>query len=186
MKTEARLNVASRPLQERRGRSEAVSSREAAVGAQHGRRRLATLSSASSSTLAYEEQKSQVLAAADALGREVIVLETRSNRDYEANFKMLVQRQARALSLGPFAFPNPNEIIALAGRYKVPTIYPNIGWVKAGGLMSYTSDDIEGLRHAGIYVGRILKGEKPADLAGDRDQQVPTRYQPQDGKGARP
>jgi putative tryptophan/tyrosine transport system substrate-binding protein len=120
--------------------------------------------SSDSSSLGYEEQKSQILAAANALGREVIVLEIRSNRDYEAAFNKLVQRQAGALILGPFAFPYPNEIIALAERYKIPAIYPNRSYVKAGGLMSYSSDGIEGFRHAGIYVGRILKGEKPADL----------------------
>ena len=75
-------------------------------------------------TIAYEDQKSQILAAARTFGRQVIILETRSERDYEAAFKTLVQREAGALIVGPFAFRNTNEILALAARYKIPTIYP--------------------------------------------------------------
>jgi len=112
----------------------------------------------------YEDQKSQILAAARALGRQVIILETRSDLDYEAAFKTLVQREAGALIVGPFAFRNTNEILALAARYKIPTIYPRRSYVEAGGLMSYAADYADTYRQAGVYTGRILAGAKPADL----------------------
>ena len=120
--------------------------------------------SGDSSYLAYEDRKSQILAAARALGRQVIILETRSDLDYEAAFKTLVQREAGALIVGPFAFRNTNEILALAARYKIPTIYPRRDYVEAGGLMSYAADYADTFRQAGVCTGRILAGAKPADL----------------------
>jgi len=122
------------------------------------------LSGDSSYLAFYEDQKSQILAAARALGRQVIILETRSDLDYEAAFKTLVQREAGALIVGPFAFRNTNEILALAARYKIPTIYPRRDYVEAGGLMSYAADYADTYRQAGVYTGRILAGAKPADL----------------------
>jgi TPR repeat protein len=112
----------------------------------------------------YEEQRSDILAAARALGREAIILETPSDRDYEAAFTTLVQRQAGALVVGAFTFRNTNKILALAARYKIPTIYPGRGYVEAGGLMGYLANDNEVYRQIGIYAGRILKGTRPADL----------------------
>ena len=85
--------------------------------------------SGASSWMAYEDQKSQMLAAARALGRQVIILETRSERDYEMAFKTLVQREAGGLIVGPFAFRNTNAILALAARYNIPTIYPRRDYV---------------------------------------------------------
>jgi putative ABC transport system substrate-binding protein len=120
--------------------------------------------SGDASNIAYDDQKSQVLAAARALGRQVIILAAGSERDYEAVFKTLVQREAGALIVGAFAFRNTNEILALASRYKIPTIYPRRDYVDGGGLMSYSADYADAFRQAGIYTGRILKGEKPADL----------------------
>ena len=120
--------------------------------------------SGDSSYLAYEDRKSQILAAARALGRQVIILETRSDLDYEAAFKTLVQREAGALIVAPSPFRNTNEILALAARYKIPTIYPRRDYVEAGGLMSYAADYADTFRQAGVYTGRILAGAKPADL----------------------
>src|SRR5262252_2477571 len=122
------------------------------------------LSGDSSYLAFYEDQKSQILAAARALGRQVIILETRRDLDYEAAFKTLVQREAGALIVGPFAFRNTNEILALAARYKIPTIYPRRDYVEAGGLMSYAADYADTFRQAGVYTGRILAGGNPADL----------------------
>jgi len=122
------------------------------------------LSGDSSYLAFYEDQKSQILAAARALGRQVIILETRSDLDYEAAFKTLVQREAGALIVGPSPFRNTNEILALAARYKIPTIYPRRDYVEAGGLMSYAADYADTFRQAGVYTGRILAGAKPADL----------------------
>jgi putative ABC transport system substrate-binding protein len=57
-----------------------------------------------------------------------------------------------------------SQIIVLAARYAVPTVYSNPEFAKAGGLMSYSADLAESYRQAGLYIGRILKGENPADL----------------------
>ena len=105
--------------------------------------------SGDSSSIAYEDQKSQMLAAARALGRQVIILETRSERDYEMAFKTLVQREAGGLIVGPFAFRNTNAILALAARYKIPTIYPRRDYVDRGGLMSYSADYADTFCQAG-------------------------------------
>jgi TPR repeat protein/ABC-type uncharacterized transport system substrate-binding protein len=113
----------------------------------------------------YEEQRNDILAAAQALGREIIILETPNDRDYEAAFATLAQRHAGALVVGAFTFRNPGKIRALAARYKIPTIYP--GWreaVVAGGLMGYGANTEEVFRQVGTYAGRILKGARPADL----------------------
>jgi putative ABC transport system substrate-binding protein len=111
-----------------------------------------------------QRERSDILAAAQALGRQVIILEVRDDHDYEAAFKTLVQGQAGGLVVGTFLFPNSNKILTLAADHKIPTIYPNRGRVEAGGLMSYGPVLLDELRQAGVYAGRILKGEKPSDL----------------------
>jgi ABC-type uncharacterized transport system substrate-binding protein len=120
--------------------------------------------SGESSSLCCEDQNGQMLTAARALGRQVIIMATRSDRDYEMTFKTLIERGAGALVVGPFPFRNINEILTLAARYKIPAIYPRRDYVDRGGLMSYAADYADTFRQAGIYTGRILKGEKPADL----------------------
>jgi putative ABC transport system substrate-binding protein len=112
----------------------------------------------------YEEQRSQILASALALGRQVIMVETRGDGSSEAAFRTLAQREAVALIVGNFTFRRPNQIVALAARYKIPTIYPRRGYVAAGGLMSYGAVNPDIFRQVGQYTGRILKGAKPADL----------------------
>jgi putative ABC transport system substrate-binding protein len=112
----------------------------------------------------YEEQTSDILAAARAVGREIIILETPNDRDYEAAFATLIQRHAGALVVGAFTFRNTDKILALAARYKIPTIYPGRGYVVAGGLVGYFADPDEVYRQIGTYAGRILNGAKPSDL----------------------
>ena len=90
-----------------------------------------------------------------------MILETRSDRDYEAAFTTLIQRKAGALVVGAFTFRNTNKILALAARYEIPTVYPGRGYVVAGGLMSYGAVRLDIFRQVGQYTGRILKGEKP-------------------------
>jgi putative ABC transport system substrate-binding protein len=112
----------------------------------------------------YEQQTSNILAAARAAGREIIILQAPNDRDYEAAFATLVQRHAGALVVGAFTFRNTDKIRALAARYKIPTIYPGRGYVVAGGLMGYFADPEEVYRQIGTYAGRILKGARPSDL----------------------
>jgi putative tryptophan/tyrosine transport system substrate-binding protein len=120
--------------------------------------------SAGSDSGTYEEQRDDILAAAQALGREVIILQTPTDRGYEAAFAKLAQRHAGALVVGAFTFRNQDKIQALAAKYKIPTIYPRRGYVVAGGLVGYFPDPDEIYRQIGTYAGRILKGARPADL----------------------
>jgi putative tryptophan/tyrosine transport system substrate-binding protein len=120
--------------------------------------------SGDSTYLHHDEQRDQLVEAGSALQRQIIVQEVRNDRNYEAVFKTFVQRQAGALIVGAFAFPNFKKIVELAARYKLPTIYPSRAYVAAGGLMSYSPLVADLYRVAGTYVGRILKGEKPANL----------------------
>ena len=108
----------------------------------------------------------EVQAAARALGRQLLVLNASTESDFEPAFATLVQQQAAALFVTDEAlFQNHHQqIVALAARHQVPTIYTNHAAVAAGGLMSYASPRADNLRLAGNYTGRILKGEKPADL----------------------
>ena len=111
-------------------------------------------------------QTSDTLAAARALGRELIVLEARSERDFEPAFATLVERRAGALVVGAFPFfvSNRNRVVALAARYRVPAIYQYREFTIDGGLMSYGANLADAFRQGGSYAGQILKGAKPADL----------------------
>jgi putative ABC transport system substrate-binding protein len=85
---------------------------------------------------------------------------------YITVFAALVQVRAGALMIAADRFFNTRsqQLAALALRHGVPTIYQNPEFAAAGGLMSYGGNNTESFRQAGIYIGRILKGEKPADL----------------------
>jgi putative tryptophan/tyrosine transport system substrate-binding protein len=106
-------------------------------------------------------------AAGRTLGLELHVLHASTERDFDAVFATLVQRPAGGLVIAPDAFFNSHmeQLAALALRYAVPAIFQFREFVAAGGLMSYGGEVTDTYRQAGIYSGRILKGEKPADLA---------------------
>ena len=107
-----------------------------------------------------------ILAAAQSLEREIVAFDALNEDDLDTAFATFVHRGAAALVVGAFSFlvDNRRKIVMLAARHKLPAIYPTIAFVAAGGLMSYSADETEGFRQAALYVGRILKGEKPADL----------------------
>jgi putative ABC transport system substrate-binding protein len=105
-------------------------------------------------------------AAARALGIRLIVANADSEHDIDAAFDVLVQRQAGALLtlVGPLFLSRSHQIVALAARLAVPTLYSQRDFVNAGGLMSYGGDFPDAYRQAGVYAGRILGGASPADL----------------------
>jgi putative tryptophan/tyrosine transport system substrate-binding protein len=111
-------------------------------------------------------QKARAEAAARALGMQTLVLDVNKESGFDRPFATLQQRGADALYVGndPYFLEWRHEIVSQAARYAVPTIYPSQAFVAAGGLMSYGASLSEGYRQVGIYVGRILKGEKPSDL----------------------
>ncbi len=100
------------------------------------------------------------------LGVRLIKLEASTPAEVEQAFDALVEKQAQALLAGDDAFFyfQREQLVSLAARYRVPTIYHAREAVEAGGLMSYGQNNSDGHRRAGIYTGRILKGERPADL----------------------
>jgi putative ABC transport system substrate-binding protein len=104
--------------------------------------------------------------AARLRGLEIHPLSARTSQDVDVAFATLAQRQVGALLVGadPFFTSQPDQFAQLAARYKVPTIYHAREFVAAGGLMSYGTNILEAYRQAGIYAGKILKGEKTADL----------------------
>ena len=114
-------------------------------------------------------------AAARTLGLQLLVLNASTEGDFEQAFAIFVQQQAAALYVSPNTlFANRHQqIVALAARHRVPTIYANHEAVAAGGLMSYGSPRADNYRLVGNYTGRILKGEKPADLP----VQQPTKFE---------
>jgi ABC-type uncharacterized transport system substrate-binding protein len=113
---------------------------------------------------AYYER--DVLAAATVIGLKIQVLKARTDREIDAAFVSLVQARTGALLVGgDVLFNNRTEqLVALAARHAIPTMYPVREFVVAGGLISYGTSLIETYRQVGLYTGRILKGEKPADL----------------------
>ena len=107
-----------------------------------------------------------VEAAARVLGLQLIVLRAGTEEEMETAFATIPLQGAGALLVGIDAFfaAHSDRIIALAARDKLPAIYGLRDFVVSGGLMSYGTDFADSYRQAGIYTGRILRGEKPADL----------------------
>jgi len=113
-----------------------------------------------------ESQSRNMQAAARSLGLQMHVLHASSERDFDAAFATLVQLRAGALIIGADAFliNQSEQLGALALRHAVPAISHQREFVAAGGLMSYGGHLTDMSRLAGVYTGRILKGDKPADL----------------------
>jgi putative ABC transport system substrate-binding protein len=113
-----------------------------------------------------EAEKAEVQAAARTAGHPLIVVDVTKDGDIEPAFADLVRRGVGALIVGPgaFLFSQRERLAALAARHRLPASYAQRETVLAGGLMSYGSNQSAAYRQAAIYVGRILKGEKPGDL----------------------
>ena len=108
--------------------------------------------------------------AARKLGRQLAVLRISTAGEIDAAFATLRQRQAGGLLIGgdPFVTTRRQQVVALAARDALPVVYANRDFVVEGGLMSYGNDVADAYRRAALHVGRILKGEKPAELPVDQ------------------
>jgi putative tryptophan/tyrosine transport system substrate-binding protein len=111
-------------------------------------------------------QISDVEQAARALGQKLVVLDGGNDDKLEAAFAALAQQHVSALLVGadPFFDTRRDRLLAMAAQHRMPAIYQFREYAVAGGLMSYGTSITELYRLVGLYVGRILKGEKPADL----------------------
>ena len=113
-----------------------------------------------------EVQTRNMQAAARNLGLELHVLHASTERDFDTAFASLARLRAGGLVIGADAFfvSRSKQLAALTLRHGVPAIHQFRAFVAAGGLMSYGSNLTDAYRLGGVYAGRILKGEKPADL----------------------
>ena len=110
-----------------------------------------------------------------ALGRLIRVQKYRSDPLVDGAFTSIVERGAKALFVGtgPLMTTNRQRLVGSAARHAIPAIYSLREFVEVGGLMSYGASIVEAYRQAGIYAGRVLRGEKPADLP----VQAPNKYE---------
>jgi putative tryptophan/tyrosine transport system substrate-binding protein len=113
-----------------------------------------------------ELDTSDAQAAAATLGQKLIVLKASSKDDIDTAFSAIVEQRGGGLlqQVDPFLQSRRGQLVALAARYALPAIYERRDFAAAGGLMSYGTSLRDALRLVGNYTGRVLKGEKPADL----------------------
>ena len=122
-----------------------------------------------------EIQVSDIQTAARSVGQQITVLNASTIRDIEAAFATLAQMRADALLVAtdPFFLTRAAQLVVLAARHAIPTVYSRREFAAAGGLMSYGANQNDSYRVLGVYAARILKGEKPADLPIQR----PTKFE---------
>ena len=113
-----------------------------------------------------EEQERDARAAASIMGRQLIIVHASSESEIDEAFSTVVQQRAGALIVASdiFLSTRKDQMIALASRHAIPTIYPWRDAVSAGGLIGYGIDLTDSYRQAGNYVGRIIQGAKPGEL----------------------
>jgi putative ABC transport system substrate-binding protein len=113
-----------------------------------------------------EPQLQELQVAAHTLERQLVVFKASTDNDLATAFAAIDRQRVAALLVAadPFFDDRRQQLVALAARYKVPASYVRREFVVEGGLVSYGADVVDAFRRAGIYTGRILKGEKPADL----------------------
>ena len=126
---------------------------------------LALLINPTSPNLA-EAQSRDLQTAAHSLGLQLHVLQASTDRDFDSAFASVTRLRAGGLviSSDSFFFSQSHQLATLAVQHAVPSIFGFREFVTAGGLMSYGGSIAESFRWVGVYTGRILKGEKPADL----------------------
>ena len=120
-------------------------------------------------------QKQDIEKAAREVGQGLVILDGSSDQEIDASYTSLAKQNVGALIVGadPFFDPRRDRMIALSARYAVPTIYQFREFVLAGGLVSYGASITDYYRQIGVYVGRVLKGESPADLP----VMLPTKFE---------
>jgi putative tryptophan/tyrosine transport system substrate-binding protein len=113
-----------------------------------------------------ESSLADLQAAAHGVGQNIFVVEAGTASEIDVAFATLAQRRTTALLINGSAFflNQRDQLVALAARYAIPTVFYNREFAEAGGLLSYGDDRSETRRRAGLYVGRVLNGEKPSDL----------------------
>ena len=116
--------------------------------------------------LTARQARRELNAAARRIGQDVVLLDASAEGEFEAAFATLTDKRASALVVSDDAlFTNRRAVlVALAARHAVPAIYGRREFAAAGGLMSYGASTVDQYYQSGVYVGRILKGTKPADL----------------------
>ena len=118
------------------------------------------------STPQTDAERKELEAAAESMGQQLLVTQVNDPQEIERAITTLVEGGAGALLVGsgPFLYSNRKIVIDLASRHALPSSYTARQAAEDGGLISYGTDLIDALRQGGNYVGRVLKGEKPADL----------------------
>jgi putative tryptophan/tyrosine transport system substrate-binding protein len=113
-----------------------------------------------------EAVRADVQVAAQAFGKKLVVAAAVAESDFEQAFTLLVERRVGALLVRSdlLFHGRAQQLVALAARHALPTIYPLRAYAVAGGLMSYGASLPDAMRLVGVYAGRVLKGDKPADL----------------------
>jgi putative ABC transport system substrate-binding protein len=113
-----------------------------------------------------ELQKRSLQAAADSLGLSLLYVKAHTPDEYEAAFEASVRAGAGGMVVGADSLFNVSfkELVALADRYRLPAIYSDKNAVEVGGLVGYRADNSAGLQMLGNYAGRVLRGEKPAEM----------------------
>ena len=123
----------------------------------------------------FRSETREIEAAIRATGQKIIIVKAGTEQEISAAFSTVAKSGARALLVGggPFFNGRRNQLIGLAALHAIPASYVFSGHVAAGGLVSYGASQTDAYRRAGIYVARILKGEKPGDLP----VELPTKYE---------
>jgi putative ABC transport system substrate-binding protein len=123
----------------------------------------------------HQTETREIETAARAIGQKIVTVKAGSEQEIDAAFSTIVQSGAGALLVGAGAFISSrrSQLVGLAALHAIPASYFERGFVDAGGLISYGASQPDAYRRAGIYVARILKGEKPGDLP----VELPTKYE---------